>query len=339
MISPILTIEVKRSKAIKSMKEFINCLRNERIIIRHIPRQSNMVQNPKHVLYGGMADTAIRVFVVPKLSSGKYVNVLTDDEKDFLEDVMGLEPNSLSIYKRDNNFWDDSNVDGVSKVMLKKQDNYLDLSNPEDYIKYKILLANKDYIAPSLQDLEDYPKATYQFVIIEEGDETRSAKSNMSNTMMCYKEYGKIEDDKDTLSLIIETLDGRPVATSSKLEFLQTKINDLIQANPKTFLQVITDKLLPTKVLIRKAISHGIISKRGNFLYLRSDGKPLCNDNEDPTINVAARYLNNPKYQGVKFAIEAELNAGDEDSITETLPARKTKATKSTESTDKATGE
>lgn len=319
------------------MKEFINCLRNERVIIRHIPRQSNMVQNPKHVLYGGMADTAIRVFVVPKLSSGKYVNVLTDDEKDFLEDVMGLEPNALSIYKRDNNFWDDSNIDGVSKVMLKKQDNYLDLSNPEDYIKYKILLANKDYIAPSLQDLEDYPKATYQFVIIEEGDETKSAKSNMSNTMMCYKEYGKIEDDKDTLSLIIETLDGRPVATSSKLEFLQTKINDLIQANPKTFLQVITDKLLPTKVLIRKAISHGIISKRGDFLYLRSDGKPLCNDNEDPTINVAARYLNNPKYQSVKFAIEAELNAGDEDSVIEKLPARKTKATESTKSTDKAT--
>lgn len=315
------------------MKEFINCLRNERVIIRHIPRQSNMVQNPKHVLYGGMADTAIRVFVVPKLSSGKYVNVLTDDEKNFLEDVMGLEPNALSIYKRDNNFWDDSNVDGVSKVMLKKQDNYLDLSNPEDYIKYKILLANKDYIAPSLQDLEDYPKATYQFVIIEEGDETKAAKSNMSNTMMCYKEYGKVEDDKDTLSLIIETLDGRPVATSSKLEFLQTKINDLIQANPKTFLQVITDKLLPTKVLIRKAISHGIISKRGDFLYLRSDGKPLCNDNEDPTINVAARYLNNPKYQSVKFAIEAELNAGDEDSITEKLPARKTKAIKSTDKT------
>lgn len=321
------------------MKEFINCLRNERVIIRHIPRQSNMVQNPKHVLYGGMADTAIRVFVVPKLSSGKYVNVLTDDEKDFLEDAMGLEPNALSIYKRDNNFWDDSNVDGVSKVMLKKQDNYLDLSNPEDYIKYKILLANKDYIAPSLQDLEDYPKATYQFVIIEEGDETKSAKSNMSNTMMCYKEYGKVEDDKDTLSLIIETLDGRPVATSSKLEFLQTKINDLIQANPKTFLQVITDKLLPTKVLIRKAISHGIISKRGDFLYLRSDGKPLCNDNEDPTINVAARYLNNPKYQSVKFAIEAELNAGDEDSVIEKLPARKTKATESTESTDKTTEE
>lgn len=288
-------------------KELVNCLRNERIIVRHIPRQSNMVQNPKHVLYGGMAENAIRVFVVPRLTSGKYVNVLTNDEKDFLEHTMGLEDNALSIHKREHNFWDDSNPDGIAKVMLKKQDNYLDLSDPNDYIKYKILIANKDWIAPSLKALEDHPKATYQYVIIGEGDETKSAKNNMSNTMMCYKEYGKIEDDVDTLRLIIETLDGRPVASTSKLEFLQTKINDLIQANPKTFLKVVTDKMLPTKVLIRKGVATGVITKKGDYLYLRSDNKPLCEDGEDPTLNIAAKYLNDPKYQSIKFAIETEL--------------------------------
>lgn len=288
-------------------KELVNCLRNERIIVRHIPRQSNMVQNPKHVLYGGMAENAIRVFVVPRLISGKYVNVLTNDEKDFLEHTMGLEDNALSIHKREHNFWDDSNPDGIAKVMLKKQDNYLDLSDPNDYIKYKILIANKDWIAPSLKALEDHPKATYQYVIIGEGDETKSAKNNMSNTMMCYKEYGKIEDDVDTLRLIIETLDGRPVASTSKLEFLQTKINDLIQANPKTFLKVVTDKMLPTKVLIRKGVATGVITKKGDYLYLRSDNKPLCEDGEDPTLNIAAKYLNDPKHQSIKFAIETEL--------------------------------
>lgn len=288
-------------------KELVNCLRNERIIVRHIPRQSNMVQNPKHVLYGGMAENAIRVFVVPRLTSGKYVNVLTNDEKDFLEHTMGLEDNALSIHKREHNFWDDSNPDGIAKVMLKKQDNYLDLSDPNDYIKYKILIANKDWIAPSLKALEDHPKATYQYVIIGEGDETKSAKNNMSNTMMCYKEYGKIEDDVDTLRLIIETLDGRPVASTSKLEFLQTKINDLIQANPKTFLKVVTDKMLPTKVLIGKGVATGVITKKGDYLYLRSDNKPLCEDGEDPTLNIAAKYLNDPKHQSIKFAIETEL--------------------------------
>lgn len=288
-------------------KTLVNCLRNERITVRHIPKQSNMVQNPKHVLYGGMAENAIRVFVVPRLTSGKYVNVLTNDEKDFLEHTMGLEDNALSVHKREHNFWDDSNPDGIAKVILKKQDNYFDLSDPADYIKYKILIANKDWIAPSLKALEDHPKATYQFVIIGEGDETKSAKTNMSNTMMCYKEYGKIEEDADTLRLIIEILDGRPVAVSSKIEFLQTKINDLIQANPKTFLKVITDKMLPTKVLIKKGIAAGVITKRGDFLYLRSDNKPLCEDGEDPTLNTAAKYLNDPKHQSIKFAIEAEI--------------------------------
>lgn len=268
-----------------------------------------MVSNPKHVLYGGMAENAIRVFVVPRLSSGKFVNVVTNDEKDYLEYIMGLEPNALSIHKREHNFWSDANPDGIAKVMLKKQDNFLDLSDPSDYIKYKILLANKDFIAPSLEALDNHPKATYQYVIIAEGEEIKSAKSAMTNTQMCYKEYGKIEDEADYLRLIIETLDGRPVAESSKLEFLQTKINSLITADPKRFLRVITDKMLPTKVLIKQGISAGIISKRGNFLYLRSDGKPLCEDGEDPTMNVAARYLNNPKHQSIKFAIESELKS------------------------------
>ena len=224
---------------------------------------------------------------------------------------MGLEEDALSIYKREHNFWDDSNPNGISKVMLKKQDNYFDLSSPEEYIKYKILLANKDFVAPSLQALEDHPKATYQFVIIGENEETKSAKNAMSNTMKCYKEYGKVEEDIDTLRLIIETLDGRPIAASSKLEFLQTKINNLIQANPKTFLAVITDKMLPTKVLIKKSIAAGSIVKRGDFLYLRSDGKPLCEEGEDPTLNIAAKYINNPKHQSIKFALETELKSKD----------------------------
>lgn len=286
----------------------VSCLRNERIIVRHVPKMTGMWgNNPRHILAGGMAEGAIRTFVVPRLSSGMFVNVLTDKEKSFLEEVMGLEYNALSIYKKVDNFWDDSNENGINKVRLTKQDNYFNLADPEDYIRYKILLANKDYIAPSMQALQDTPKATYQFVIISEGEETKLAKSNMSATMMCYKEFGKIENDIDTLRVIIETISGRSVTQTSKLEFLQTKANELIQADSKIFLKVITDQMLPTKVLIKKSIEAGLISNRGNYLYLRSDNSPLCESNEEPTINVAAKYLNSPKHQEVKFALEAKL--------------------------------
>ena len=129
----------------------------------------------------------------------------------------------------------------------------------------------------------------------------------MSTTMKCYKEFGKIEEDVDTLRVIIETIDGRPLSSTSKLEFLQTKANDLIQADSKIFLRVITDPMLPTKVLIKKSIEAGLISKRGNYLYLRSDNTPLCETNEEPTLNMAAKYLNHPRHQEIKFSLEAKL--------------------------------
>lgn len=304
-VTPSIITEERVEK--KAPRQLINCLRNERVIVRHIPKLGGMITNPKHVLYGGMAEDAVKVFTVPRLSSGMYVNVLTDDEKVFLEYIMKLEDNALSIYKKTDNFWDDSNENGISRVRLTKQDNYLNLSDPEDYIRYKILLANKNYIAPSLEALQDAPKASYQFVIISEGDETKNAKSNMSTTMKCYKEFGKIEEDVDTLRVIIETIDGRPLASTSKLEFLQTKANDLIQADSKIFLRVITDPMLPTKVLIKKSIEAGLISKRGNYLYLRSDNTPLCETNEEPTLNIAAKYLNHPRHQEIKFSLEAKL--------------------------------
>lgn len=286
----------------------VSCLRNERIIVRHVPKMTGMWgNNPRHILAGGMAEGAVRTFVVPRLSSGMFVNVLTDKEKSFLEEVMGLEYNALSIYKKVDNFWDDSNENGINKVRLTKQDNYFNLADPEDYIRYKILLANKDYIAPSMQVLQDTPKATYQFVIISEGEETKLAKNNMSATMMCYKEFGKVENDIDTLRVIIETISGRPTSQSSKLEFLQTKANELIQTDSKIFLKVITDPMLSTKVLIKKGIEAGLISNRGNYLYLRSDNSPLCEANEEPTMNIAAKYLNSPKHQEVLFALQAKL--------------------------------
>lgn len=287
-------------------RPLINCLRNERVIVRHINKPNSRITNPKHVLYGGMAEGAKRIFCVPMLSSGRYVNVLTDDEKKFLENIMGLEPNALSIYRKVDNFWDDSNSTGISKVVLGKQDNYLDLSTPEDYIKYKILLANKEYIAPSLEELENMHKATYQFVIITESSESKMAQDNMSVTMKCYTMYGKLEDNIGALRHIVETLTGNRFSSVTKKEFLQTKINELIQANPKTFLKVAIDPMLNTKVLIKKCVEAGLIAQRGNQYYIREGNMPMC-DNGDPTLNVAAQWLNLPKNQTIKLSLEAKL--------------------------------
>lgn len=308
----------KESKRIAKKKDnnnnknddtLISCLRNEKVIVRFIPSTNPLWgNNKKHVLYGGMSNNSIKVFVVPKLRNGSYVNVLTNEEKEFLEYYMGLENNTLSVYNPENkNFWNDANPNGIGMIILRKEDTILDLSNPNDYIRYKILLANKDLICPSMKELEDNPKSTYQYVLLQENNDLQQAASKTNLKMNCYKEFGKIEDNYDLLKFIVETINIRPLDDSIKIEFLRSEIDSIITSNPKSFYDTVKDPLINTKVLIKQAVQRGIIANRGNQYYLIDGNLPLCGNNEEPTLNIAAQFLNKPKNQTLKFNIESKL--------------------------------
>lgn len=302
------TVVKKRSASRKTKAEakedediLVNCLMNKKVIVRHIPRNTGMYDNPKHILSGGMAESAVKTYTVPLTKSGVFFDVLTPSEKDFLEDLMGLEYNALSVYKKKDNYW------ANYSVALRKQDNLFNLSEPDDYISFKVLLANKSLIAPSLKMLSDFPKATYQFVIVDETDETSIAKQMMNATMQCYKEYGKIEEDKHTLRGIIELLDGRSISKRTTLVNLQTTVNHLIQADSKLFLGVISDKLLPSKILIKRSLEANLIVKRGDYFYLKRDNTPLCSNDSEPTLNAAAKFINLPLNSELKMWLEAKI--------------------------------
>ena len=110
------------------------------------------------------------------------------------------------------------------------------------------------------------------------------------------------------MRVLCELLDSRPYAANTKADFLRSRINSLIQADPKTFLSNITDPMLPPKVIIRRATELGKIVKRGDYLYLAGDGSPLCENGENPTLAIAARYLNSPAHQDIKFLLESEVD-------------------------------
>lgn len=304
---PKVTKKVKVER-LKNNIDMVSPLRNEKVNVKFIPKDGIYGNNPRHVLSGGMLEDATVTFVVPRLTSGMYVNVLTDSEKAFLEEYMGLEYNALSIYKKNDNFWSDANPEGINRVILNKRDNYLNLADPIDYIKYKILLANKDYVAPSLKAYQDMPKATYKYIIVATEEQNKKIKDTVSNTSKCFKHYGKIEDDYYKLKFIVETLTNKPIAVKTKIDFIQNEIIKLINSDAKLFLSTVEDKYLDTKIIIKRCVEENIISNRNGFYYLRSDNTPLCEKNEDPTLNTAARYLNNPKHQDILLLLQAKLN-------------------------------
>ena len=293
------TVKTRKGKAeVTDVK--VNPLRNERIYVRFVPNK--FLDLPKnHPAWGGMMDGSSDKLSVPVLRSGKYKNILTNDEKDFLEEALGLDYNALSVYRTENNFWDNYHV------YINKEGITLDLSNPEDFIRYKVLLANSDVVAPSVEERMNRPKLSYRYEIVRENEESDIASVKMDAKMACYKEFGKIDEDLDTMRVLCELADSRPYDINSSREFFRARIDALIQANPKMFLRQITDPMLHTKVLLRRGVELGKISKRGDYYYLKSDGSPLCDAGEDPTLSVAAKYLNLPSHQDIKFLLESEV--------------------------------
>ena len=291
-------------------ENLINCLRQEKVTVRFLPKENAMAGNdPRHVLYGGMADTSARTYVAPMLRSGQIADVLTKSEKEFLESVLGMEDNALSVYNTENNFW------YKFKVTLHKDDNVLDLSQPLAYIRWKVLLANKNLIAPSMEAVQDNPKSTYEFVCIREGENANTSRTKTDNRKRAYGILGKIENDRDTMRVIIETLTRKPVSNNTQTDLLVTQLDNLIEGDVKMFLKVAEDELLPAKVLLRNAIEAGVVANRGGQLFLRDKDKdlPLC-ENGEPTLSVAATYINMPKHNEIKLNIEARVNQYKENS-------------------------
>ena len=281
----------------------INPLKNERVIVRRLLKEGK-ITNPKHVLYGGMALGAFHTFTVPMLRNGHLVDVLTKAEKAYLEEAMGLETNALSVHRQVDNYW--SNY----QVKLGKEDTILDLSIPEEYIKYKVLLANTECIAPSLDAVNLKQKETYEYVLLHEEEEAKANKKRVNKNIEAYKILGKIEGDKDKLRTIVEIATSRPQHRTASIDALTDQIDRLIQANANLFLTIAQDPLLDTKVLLKKGIETGAVKVK-NDLFYDADGKPLC-DAGNATFSVAAEWLNKPKNQGTKLAIEAKIKASEE---------------------------
>lgn len=284
-------------------ENLISPLRNERVIVRRLLKEGK-ITNPKHVLYGGMAAGAFKWFTVPMLRNGQLVDVLTKQEKDFLEEAMGLEANALSVHRKVDNYW--SNY----KVKLGKEDTILNLNDPEEYIKYKVLLNNTDQIAPSLDEVSLRPKETYEYVLLHEEEEAKANQKRVNKNIEAYKAFGKLENDKDKLRTIVEIATSRPQHKTVSLEILTDQVDRLIQADANLFLTIAQDPLLDTKVLLKKGRECGAVKVK-NDLFYDSDGKPLC-DAGNATFSVAAEWLNKPKNQGTKLAIEAKIKAAEE---------------------------
>lgn len=281
-------------------KELINCLRNETVTVRYIRNEKTGITDPKHPAHGGLMDNGEIIFTVPQLRNGTLKDPLTKDEKAFFEDFFNMEYNALSVYnKPEENYWVNF------QVILHKSDTILKLYDATDYIKYKVLLANSNAVAPSLKALRENTKATYQYVLVSTAEVYSDTVEKTTIKEKCWEKYLEIKNNPEVLRVIIENVEGKTASAETKIEFLRSKCGELIESRPKDFLNAVQDRFLDMKVMIKKATDKGIIMRRGEEYYYNNI--PLCDKEEYPTLSAAAAFLSRSKNQETKFAIEAKL--------------------------------
>jgi len=276
-------------------------LPNEKVTIKYINRRTGMAANvdDNHIISGGLLTNAKIKYVAPLLKNGAIANVLTNEEKEHLEEILG-EGVNLGVYGKDSIWYD-------LQVTLGKDDagNTLDLSNPVDFMKFKILEANHRDIAKSWAERNN--SQTYRFAIVREGEVRNEVKRKLDIKKLAFKLYGKIEDDKDKIISVLKLISNKVPARTSSLEWLQGTLEEQLDAKPQKFVDILEDPDFDTKALINKAVEAKVIVRRGNQ-YSTEDGLDLCKPGEVPTFEKAIKYLNDDLNQEARLMIQAKTD-------------------------------
>ena len=296
---------IEQSVVKKESTVYTGFLKNETITVQFIPKPTREISNPNHVAYGGKLEGTYDYISPPRLDKGKMQNILTKEEKEGLEFLMGRD---LSIY---GDFWKGYRKGGLFPVALGKEDKFLNLSVPEDYIVYKVLL-NTNLVANSTQQMKDEPRESYKWVMVKEDETDKIGEERVNEKAEAYAFYNQHSSNSDVLRYILRKL-GKHTHGGQKLSFLREQVGLAID-NPKyrsIILKLSKDKALTEKVLLEQAFTLGIIDRVSNQ-YFTKEGEPISGEGEDPTEFNSARFLGLPVGQEMRLAIEARIKNAKE---------------------------
>lgn len=255
------------------------------------------IKNRRHAAFFKV-EGAYESYPVAMNRNGRLKNPFTDEEKEALELLMGYEPNTLSIYKKDGPLQE-------MQIRLTKDPLELNLSDPEDYMRYKVLLTNSDRIAPSIKNVKS--KGTYKFYIEDEDEVAEVTKLKGSLDQKAWTQYGKIADNKNRLIAFLKVysqvkkMPTVKIDKNSKLNFLQAKVMDIINDNKQNFVEIITNSDFDTMLTIAEGIETGVLRKSGTK-YSLAEGDIIGD-----TLKHAIDYLKAPINQEVKLVVEQQI--------------------------------
>jgi len=207
-------------------------------------------------------------YVVPNsLRTGALIDPLWDLTQEQLTEVttqLGFKNNdALNVNKPNKeNYW-------INRpVILDRYGKHLYLSNISDFIAYRILKVNTDYIAPSYE--ERYNKGTYKFALVSENEESKLKISKVDIKKEAWMLFGKIDGSARKMAdflwiyfLLNVDKEAKRPPNNPSIEYCKAEVGRIIDEKVGMFLQIMTDPEFETKALIQRGINNGLIHRDG----------------------------------------------------------------------------
>lgn len=247
---------------------------------------------------------AFREYTLPIRRSGGLVDPFegNEEERRFFEKALSYDDGALSPNKRTDNYWSEF------RVRVNKDGITLNLSNPIDALKYKVLKAN----AEITDNWEQRFTAGVKFVIV---DKDRSVEDKVKLSDMrkeCYVWLDTIMHSADEMYDVLRVL-GKNVSRTQSKDLLQSQIDELI-VNARTLplvYGIIKDSDFRLKAFIQKCLETGALVKFDKTKY-----KVRGTDDEDSianNLNELIDFLKAPKNSDIYMNLKLKSNDTSSD--------------------------
>jgi hypothetical protein len=197
-------------------------------------------------------------------------------EQEFFERMLGLNKGELDTNKKrtdeKGNTYPDTFWQKLGTVKLKNEANVLDLSNPMDMIKYKVLMLNKNVVAPS--PTEKNKKRTYRFMIVDQEVAEVQEKQELNTKLEAFSWFARIKADIEQLKEVMWLYDSR-ITNTTNYDYVFAYVGKIVNDSPTNFLKLVQDTHKDSKLLLMRAVKAGalVVSKEKTYQFL--DGKDI----------------------------------------------------------------
>lgn len=248
-------------------------LPNKKVTIKFYAKPTAMVQDENHKLFGRMGPRTKKAYQLPRTERGSWINPFSSQEERMaLEEMLNFPKGWLNTSSLGSCFFDEY------FVQLGKNDEPLDLSNPEQYLKFLVLKAQKDIVAPNRESVNNLN--TYMYYIEDHEVANNNKRRLKDKRAKAYAMLGSIENNPSKMRQILIQKRGKSNLPdmANDADWLFNELSDIIDNDKidgaSQFLQIIEDPHLSVKVDIYQAVSKNIIKQKGRFYYDEQD-KPI----------------------------------------------------------------